>query len=108
MLQASGRCCLSKVNVFRSRVVYKTDIQNRFDVKLCDAKYMYICVNAVHLEPRCKGILKFICLFLGSRIEGNQMEDRSTDRMWLVRHLEVTRQLVVEDLKVVKVGVPSI
>jgi exocyst complex component 3 len=31
------------------------------------------------------------------------MEDRTTNKMWLVRHLEVTRQLVLEDLRVVKV-----
>jgi hypothetical protein len=37
------------------------------------------------------------------RIEGNQMEDRTMNKMWLVRHLEVTRQLVLEDLRVVKV-----
>ncbi|ESN93347.1 hypothetical protein HELRODRAFT_157895 [Helobdella robusta] len=36
------------------------------------------------------------------RIEGNQMEDRTTNKMWLVRHLEVTRQIVLEDLRVVK------
>lgn len=38
------------------------------------------------------------------RIEGTQMGDRTTDKMWLVRHLEVTRQLVLEDLRVVKVS----
>ena len=37
------------------------------------------------------------------RIEGNQIENREQDKMWLVRHLEVTRQLVIEDLRVVKV-----
>ncbi|CAH1772731.1 unnamed protein product [Owenia fusiformis] len=37
-----------------------------------------------------------------SRIEGNQFEDRSSDKMWLVRHLEMTRQIVLEDLQVVK------
>jgi len=31
------------------------------------------------------------------------MEDRAMNKMWLVRHLEVTRQLVLEDLRVVKV-----
>jgi len=36
-------------------------------------------------------------------IEANQMEDREMNKMWLVRHLEVTRQLVLEDLRVVKV-----
>ncbi|XP_035224914.1 exocyst complex component 3-like [Stegodyphus dumicola] len=36
------------------------------------------------------------------RIEGNQFEDRSGNKMWLVTHLEVTRQIVVEDLRVVK------
>ena len=36
-------------------------------------------------------------------IVANQMEDRAMNKMWLVRHLEVTRQLVLEDLRVVKV-----
>lgn len=36
------------------------------------------------------------------RIEGNQFEERKDAKMWLVRHLEVTRQLVLEDLRVVK------
>ena len=39
------------------------------------------------------------------RIEGNQMEDRSSNKMWLVRHLEVTRQIMLEDLKVAKVTI---
>lgn len=39
---------------------------------------------------------------VAERIEGNQLEERSENKMWLVRHLEVTRQLVIEDLKVVK------
>jgi len=38
-------------------------------------------------------------------IEANQMEDRGMNKMWLVRHLEVTRQLVLEDLRVVKVNI---
>ncbi|ELU08987.1 hypothetical protein CAPTEDRAFT_214437 [Capitella teleta] len=37
-----------------------------------------------------------------TRIEGNQTEDRDTNKMWLVRHLEVTRQLVLEDLRVAR------
>ncbi|KAG8192270.1 hypothetical protein JTE90_002097 [Oedothorax gibbosus] len=36
------------------------------------------------------------------RIEGNQFEDRSGHKMWLVTHLEMTRQIIVEDLRVVK------
>nr|CAG4640730.1 EOG090X03GO [Eulimnadia texana] len=39
---------------------------------------------------------------VAERIEGNQFEDRHDNKMWLVRHLEVTRLLVVEDLRVVK------
>lgn len=38
------------------------------------------------------------------RIVGNQLEERSQNKMWLVRHLEVTRQLILEDLKVVKMA----
>ena len=37
-----------------------------------------------------------------ARIEGNLMEDRTNNKMWLVRHLEIMRQVVLEDLKVVK------
>ena len=36
------------------------------------------------------------------RIEGNQFEERIDNKMWLVRHLEVTRLLIIEDLRVVK------
>ncbi|XP_054712236.1 exocyst complex component 3-like [Uloborus diversus] len=39
---------------------------------------------------------------VAERIEGNQFEDRSGNKMWLVTHLEITRQIVVEDLRVVK------
>uniref|UniRef100_A0A915EHY8 Exocyst complex component 3 n=1 Tax=Ditylenchus dipsaci TaxID=166011 RepID=A0A915EHY8_9BILA len=38
------------------------------------------------------------------RVEGNQFEDRTTNRQWLARYLEVCRRTVVEDLKVVKSG----
>ena len=38
-----------------------------------------------------------------SRIEGSQLEDRTIDKMWLVRHLELIRQNLVGDLRVVKV-----
>ncbi len=41
------------------------------------------------------------------RIEGNQFEERSDNKMWLVRHLEVIRLLVIEDLRVVKTLCPS-
>ncbi|PIK38860.1 putative exocyst complex component 3 [Apostichopus japonicus] len=37
-----------------------------------------------------------------SRIEGSQIEDRREERMWLVRHLELIRQNVFNDLKIVK------
>uniref|UniRef100_A0A0L8HXA5 Exocyst complex component 3 n=1 Tax=Octopus bimaculoides TaxID=37653 RepID=A0A0L8HXA5_OCTBM len=36
------------------------------------------------------------------RIECNQLEDRSDNKMWLVRHLEITRKLMIEDFRVVK------
>ena len=32
------------------------------------------------------------------------MEDRSATKMWLVRHLEVTRQIMLEDLRVATVS----
>lgn len=39
---------------------------------------------------------------VSERIAGNQFEERAQNKMWLVLHLEVTRQLILDDLKVVK------
>uniref|UniRef100_A0A6B2ECA6 Putative exocyst complex subunit sec6 n=1 Tax=Phlebotomus kandelakii TaxID=1109342 RepID=A0A6B2ECA6_9DIPT len=36
------------------------------------------------------------------RIEGSMLEDRSDNKLWLVRNLEITRQFMLEDLRVVK------
>lgn len=41
---------------------------------------------------------------VAERISGNQFEDRSENKHWLVRHLEVTRLMMLEDLRVVKVA----
>eukprot|EP00918_Siedleckia_nematoides_P052359 GHVU01114441.1.p1 GENE.GHVU01114441.1~~GHVU01114441.1.p1 ORF type:complete len:748 (+),score=92.77 GHVU01114441.1:239-2482(+) len=40
-----------------------------------------------------------------ARITGNQIDDREGDKLWLVKHLEVTRQIVLQDLQVVKTQV---
>ena len=45
---------------------------------------------------------------IAQKIEGNQLEDRQSNKMWLVRHLELTRQLMIEDLRVVKTMLPPI
>ncbi|XP_043191620.1 exocyst complex component 3-like [Amphibalanus amphitrite] len=39
---------------------------------------------------------------VNTRIEANAFESRADNKMWLVRHLEVCRLLVLEDLQVVK------
>ena len=36
------------------------------------------------------------------RIEGNQLDEREQNKMWLVRHLELMRQITLEDLRVAK------
>ncbi|XP_019547157.2 exocyst complex component 3 [Aedes albopictus] len=36
------------------------------------------------------------------RIEGSKLEERSDNKLWLVRDLELTRQFILEDLRVVK------
>lgn len=36
------------------------------------------------------------------RIEGTHVDDRENNKMWLVRYLELTRQLIQEDLRVVR------
>jgi exocyst complex component 3 len=38
------------------------------------------------------------------RVEGSQFEDRTTNKQWLARYLEVCRTIVVDDLKIVKSG----
>uniref|UniRef100_A0A1B6CUA5 Uncharacterized protein n=1 Tax=Clastoptera arizonana TaxID=38151 RepID=A0A1B6CUA5_9HEMI len=39
---------------------------------------------------------------VSQRIEGTQVEERCSNKMWLVMYLELTRQLILEDLRVVK------
>ena len=39
---------------------------------------------------------------VSQRIEGTQTDERENHKMWLVRHLELTRLLILEDLRVVK------
>lgn len=39
---------------------------------------------------------------VSTRIEGTQVDEREQNKMWLVRYLELTRQLILEDLRVVK------
>ncbi|KAK6623223.1 hypothetical protein RUM43_009075 [Polyplax serrata] len=39
---------------------------------------------------------------VAQRIEGTQTDERENHKMWLVRHLELTRLLILEDLRVVK------
>lgn len=39
---------------------------------------------------------------IGTRIEGTQAETRESDKMWLVRHLEIIRRYVLDDLIIVK------
>lgn len=45
---------------------------------------------------------------IAARIEGSQLESREEHKMWLVRHLEITRQLMIDDLKVVKTLLPPV
>ncbi|KAH9632325.1 hypothetical protein HF086_010250 [Spodoptera exigua] len=39
---------------------------------------------------------------VAQRIEGTRVDERENNKLWLVRYLELTRQLILEDLRVVK------
>ncbi|XP_060803680.1 exocyst complex component 3 isoform X2 [Amyelois transitella] len=39
---------------------------------------------------------------VAQRIEGTRVDEREDNKLWLVRYLELTRQLILEDLRVVK------
>ncbi|XP_018429433.1 PREDICTED: exocyst complex component 3 [Nanorana parkeri] len=39
---------------------------------------------------------------IGTRIEGTQADTRESDKMWLVRHLEIIRRYLLDDLIIVK------
>lgn len=51
-----------------------------------------------------KRVLDILEEAVAERISGNQFEERSENKHWLVRHLEVTRMMMLEDLRVVKVA----
>ena len=39
---------------------------------------------------------------VATRVEGTQVDEREDNKHWLIRYLELTRQLILEDLRVVK------
>lgn len=39
---------------------------------------------------------------VSSKIEGTQLEERADNKHWLIRYLELIRQMMLEDLRVVK------
>ncbi|PVD32690.1 hypothetical protein C0Q70_08135 [Pomacea canaliculata] len=45
---------------------------------------------------------------IAAKMEGSQLESRDENKMWLVRHLEILRQLMIDDLKVVKTLLPPV
>ncbi|KAM0733533.1 Exocyst complex component 3 [Formica fusca] len=46
--------------------------------------------------------MKILEKSVANRIEGTQVDERADNKMWLVRYLELTRLLILEDLRVVK------
>ncbi|GFR70498.1 exocyst complex component 3, partial [Elysia marginata] len=58
-----------------------------------------------HWRDKCFEVLQ---QSIAARIEGSQLETRDQNKMWLVRHLEITRQLMIDDLKVVKTLLPPV
>ncbi|KAL8558497.1 hypothetical protein ACOMHN_059238 [Nucella lapillus] len=45
---------------------------------------------------------------IAARIECSQVDSREENKMWLVRHLEITRQHMLEDIRVVKTLLPPV
>lgn len=45
---------------------------------------------------------------IATRIECSQLESREENAMWLVRHQEITRQHMLEDIKIVKTLLPPV
>lgn len=55
-------------------------------------------------RPKCwkNMAMKILEKSVANRIEGTHVEERADNKMWLVRYLELTRLLILEDLRVVK------
>ena len=63
--------------------------------------YLLSCVEKIQENEY------FIPVFLSrtnvqERIEGNQLDTREDNKMWLVRHLELIRLITLEDLRIAK------
>ncbi|KAJ1357703.1 Exocyst complex component S6 [Parelaphostrongylus tenuis] len=41
-----------------------------------------------------------------SRVEGNQLEDRTLNKAWLARYLEMCRKVIVDDLQLARAAIP--
>lgn len=43
---------------------------------------------------------------VSNRVDGNQLEDRSLNKAWLARYLEVCKNVIMDDLQLAKVAIP--
>ncbi|KAI4484165.1 hypothetical protein M0804_007621 [Polistes exclamans] len=55
-------------------------------------------------RPKCwkNMAMKILEKSVANRIEGTHVDERADNKMWLVRYLELTRLLILEDLRVIK------
>lgn len=81
------------------RIIEREEMNDEFYMKRQQLTGFVAPARPKKWKEKCFNVLEDA---VATKIEANQIEDRSAHKMWLVRHLEVTRQLLLEDLKVIK------
>uniref|UniRef100_A0A2C9M3Y4 Exocyst complex component 3 n=1 Tax=Biomphalaria glabrata TaxID=6526 RepID=A0A2C9M3Y4_BIOGL len=87
------------------RIVEREERMDNAWAKKCDYTGFMPPGRPKRWRSKCLEVLQ---TSIAARIEGSQLETRDQDKMWLVRHLENTRQIMIDDLKVVKTLLPPV